>query len=862
MNGILHQIGRLFGRKQKETIPFKVLFADFKKSLELNNQILDLIADANDKLSGDYIFDEQYIRNCCRYLTDLVRELIVIINHLTGQESPGLFISFHRIEEELEAILKGEIISPVQDYVLPYPDIDRSLFEAVGGKNGHIAEIGNLLGLSTPSGFAVTTTAFDAFWEYNDLRDTVEKYTRKWRSGEITVSEAAEAIQETIIKAELPRDVVDAIRMAANLTMGKKADGRCFAVRSSALGEDDVASFAGQYLTRLNVSTRDLPEAYKEVVASLYSPNAMEYREGKDFRPNEIIMAVACQLMIPAAVSGVMYSYDPMRPETETLIINSAWGLGEPIVSGEVPTDHFVIDRKPPHEVREVNIVRKEQSMILLSCSGTDMEPVREDQRTMPSLQNKQLKKLAQAALQLERHFKKPQDVEFAVDASGKIIILQSRQLTLQQERPPRACDLNGLDGQYKIIMRGSGIAAMEGIAYGPAWVLTDDRDLKDFPMGAILVARYASPQIARVIHKAAGFITDIGSTTGHLATVAREFRVPALFNTENATGLLEHGTEITLDTECLTVYEGIVHELQYFSLHEEPIEEMYEYRLLRRALKKIEPLNLVDPTDKNFTPEACRTYHDLTRFVHEKAVETIINLNFYHAHHKDTQAGQLLWDYPLDLVLIDVGGGITGEHSSGIRPEQIASVPMQALIKGMSYPGMWDMTPAGVDFSSFMSSLTRTAETGHSRPEDIGRNLAVVSAEYTNINFRLGYHFTVIDAFVSDNIPDNHIYFRFSGGVTETTRRSRRTRLLYNILSHYDFFCELHGDIIVARLKRMDKNNMLDRLFLLGLLVGFTRQLDVKMINDDRITLYFEKIKSIMEGTHGQQQDQYSDSR
>jgi pyruvate,water dikinase len=202
--------------------------------------------------------------------------------------------------------------------------------------------------------------------------------------------------------------------------------------------------------------------------------------------------------------------------------------------------------------------------------------------------------------------------------------------------------------------------------------------------------------------------------------------------------------------------------------------------------------------------------------------------------------------------VLIDVGGGITGKHEKGILPEQIASVPMQALIKGMSYPGMWDMNPAGVDFSSFMSSLTRTAESGQSRPVDIGRNLAVISAEYTNINFRLGYHFTVIDAYVSEKIPDNHIYFRFSGGVTETTRRSRRTKLLYEILSYYDFFCERHGDIIVARLKRMDKQSMLDRLFLLGLLVGFTRQLDVKMVSDERIDFYFNKIKSIMEGrTH-----------
>ncbi|MBU3984905.1 MAG: Hsp70 family protein, partial [Proteobacteria bacterium] len=421
-------------------------------------------------------------------------------------------------------------------------------------------------------------------------------------------------------------------------------------------------------------------------------------------------------------------------------------------------------------------------------------------------------------------------------DQQDRIIILQSRQLSLQQEQMPRASDLTDISGKYPILMQGKGIAAMKGIASGPVWVLEHDSTLQDFPMGAILVARYASPQLARVIHKASGFITDIGSTTGHLATVAREFRVPALFNTENAITLLKHGQEITLDTESLTVYEGIVHELHYYSFHEEPIEEMYEYRLLRRLLKKIEPLNLFDPRDENFTPKGCQTYHDLTRFVHEKAVETIIDLNFYHTHQRDTQAGQLLWSYPLDLILIDVGGGIEGEHDKGIRPEQIRSIPMQTLLHGMSHPGIWDMSPMKVDFGSFMSSLTKTPPTGNSRPEDVGRNLAVISAEYTNINFRLGYHFTVIDAYLSDNILDNHIYFRFSGGVTDTVRRSRRTSLLNKILSHYDFLCEQHGDIIVARLKRMNKESMLKRLFLLGMLIGFTRQLDVKMVSDATI--------------------------
>ncbi len=849
MRNFLLQFAEIFVKKKHSNTPFKVLFADFKKSLDLNNQILDIIGDANDKLSGDYIFDEHYIHTTCGQLTDLLRELIVTINHLTSQKYTGLFNSFHRIEEDLALILRGKVLSQDIPLTLQYSDITRDLVDAVGGKNCHIAEIGSYLGLRIPRGFAITTSAFELYWKAGNLDKSVAQIREQWLDEQLTLSEASSRIQELILKTPVP-DILDkAILAAAAEVVGKDGRGKpCFAVRSSALGEDGVTSFAGQYQSCLSIPPDQITRAYKQVVASLYSQQAMEYRLKKDFRSEEVVMAVACQLMVPAKASGVMYTYDPLRPEGETILISSAWGLGEPIVAGAVATDHFVLERKPPHKAIEMQIVRKDESMVITGCGGLNNVAVRARQRTEPSLKAGQLHDLAKTGVLLERYFKAPQDVEFAIDQAEQIVLLQSRQLQLHYDRLPRACDLSGIDRSYPVLLRGKGVAAMEGIASGPVWILDAEKDLTDFPMGAVLVARHASPQLAKVIHKAAGFITDIGSTTGHLATVAREFRVPALLNTGDATTILRDGCEITMDIECLTIYEGQVPELQHYSLQEEAIEDMFEYRLLRRVLRKIEPLNLVDPESDNFTPENCKTYHDLTRFIHEKAVETIIDISFYHAHHRDTQVGKLLWEYPLDLVLIDVGGGIDGEHTKGILAEQISSVPMQELLRGMSWPGVWDMTPSRVDFNSFMSSLTRTEPIRNSSPEDVGRNLAVISSEYTNINFRLGYHFTVIDAYISENILDNHIYFRFSGGVTDTARRSRRIKLLGRILSHYDFLCEVHGDTVVARLKRMDRKSILKRLFLLGLLVAYTRQLDVKMINDTRIDQYFKEIQTIME--------------
>ncbi len=845
------------------TDSFRALFANFQELIDLNNRILHHVAEANDKLSGDYIFDSNYIETTCSKISAMVKDLIYLINKMTQQQYPGLYDAFERIEGDIQAMLEGKIIAPRPDFILPYPTINRDLMDAVGGKNANLAELGNILGLKIPLGFAISITAYQYVLDYNKLQPQIAAITESWHQGEIQVDEASQTIRRLILSAAIPakleQQMIFAARYIANLS-GESSPR--FAVRSSAYGEDSSSSFAGQYLSRLNVALDELVSSYREVVASAYTIQAMEYRQQKDFRENEVLMSVACQLMIPARASGIIYSIDPVHPEKETLVINSSWGLGEPVVSGQTATDTFVLERRAPHVERELNVVRKDLNMVAGSVQGTNLEPVPQDYRTRPSLTADQRHSLAEIAMQLEKYFKTPQDIEFAIDHRGEIVILQARPLRLKRKNAPRASELADLPQRYPVIFRDRGVAAMEGVAVGPVHLIRTDSDLDNFPDGAIGVARYASPMLARVIPRAVGFITDVGAATGHLATVAREFRIPALFNTDEATSLLHEGEEITLDTEERVVYRGTVRELELFALYEEHIEETYEYRLLRRILKKIEPLNLLDPNAETFKPQYCQSYHDITRFVHEKAVATLIDRNYYHCHDPDTVAGRLKWDFPLDLILIDIGGGVSETENHCVLPEQIISAPMQALLTGMSFPGAWDMTPAPVDMGSFMSSLTRTFSAELSNPQEVGQNLAVVSAEYVNLSLRLGYHFTIIDAYVTENIKNNHAYFRFSGGVTDSVRRKRRTRLLDKVLTHYDFVTQHQGDMLVARLKRLDEKGMIKRLYLLGLLVGFTRQLDVRMVDDQKIDFYYRKILSIMEENDGQQQDQYTDFR
>ncbi len=846
-------VNKILGREQEQRVSFQEIFTLFQEILSLNNRTLDLIAEANDKLSGDYIFDRHYIETFQEETASLVHQLIYKLNLISPGKYQELNESFHRIESDIRQILAGRLLCPTDRYVLDYKEIaEKHLGEAAGGKNTHLAEIMEFLGITIPPSFAITTAAYFHFLQENGLPEKIEKIIDRWHHGETGIGEASKEIRSLILAARLPADIRKEIDMYLDAIRQAHPEKKpYFAVRSSAVGEDSEFSYAGQYASRLNVSRYRVIEAYREVVASVYSERAMEYRQSKGVLESEIAMAVACQQVVKARVSGVLYTYHPVHPEKETMEISSAWGLGAPIVSGRVLTDHFTVARRAPHEILELKVVRKQTALMPAGGEEKTEVPVPEEQQTIPSLTDEQLRRLAEIGLRIEKFYKKPQDIEFAIDENDEIVILQARQLAMRGKTLPVARELAEILEKYPVISRGRGTVAQMGIASGTVFVLENDEDLDKVPQGAILVARYASPRLARVIRKVSGIITDVGAVTGHLATVAREFRVPTIMNLEHATEIFETGEEVTIDAQENIVYEGLVRELYHFSLAEEDIEETYEYRLLRRVLKKIEPLYLLDPKDPNFTPQGCRTLHDIIRFVHEKVVEEIIDYNYHHPHNMDAVSGKLDWKFPLDMVIIDMGGGLVpGAVGTGrkIVPEQITSPPMRALLDGIAHPGAWNNEPMSVDFGSFMSSLTRTMSAETMSPRELGQNLAVISDCYINVSLRLGYHFTVIDAYVVDNVKDNYAYFRFSGGVTDISRRSRRAAFIGEALARHDFHVELHEDLVEGRIKKMDRQGMLDRLNLLGILIGFTRQLDVKMVTDEQIAYYIEKLQELLE--------------
>ncbi len=844
-----------FGRKKPE-YSFVVLFNTFRAILTQNNRILELIADMGDKLSGEYVFDKQYIISACEEISDQVYKLIYNLNVIGDHKYLELYEAFERIHRQIQEELAGRPTIPESSYTILLGSITRDLSDEVGNKAANLGEIKNVLNLQTPDGFAITTKAFKDFMEQNNITEIVEHILTHWDGlDEEFFFDAAREIQKKILVGRFPRRMVAEIdKVIEVVSEENQAEYPFFAVRSSAWLEDSEHSFAGLHKSVLNVGKSGVLDAYKEVLASLYSCDAWIYRYNKGFHEHEAVLGVLCQLMVDPLCSGVLYTLHPTEPDKEVMLVSASWGLGPTVVEGVARVDEYQLDRSPPHQITSLKIVKKEKQLALLDEGGTSWITVPEEKQNEPCLNSEQLKQLADIGMLIERYFKRPQDIEWAIDKNGEIHILQARPLTIQKLELRPDCDLSHLLETVPVIMSNRGTVVQRGIAAGSVFVVNEDTDLERVPHGVILVTKYTSTRLARVIRKVRGIITDYGSPTGHMATVAREFRVPTIVDTGIATEVLKDGMEITLDATQNIIFKGKIKELCFYELTEEAVfEESYEYRLLKRILKKLSPLNLIDPHDRNFTPEGCMTYHDIARFVHEKAVEEIIRISEVYPHQLGSRPKRLDIPIPLGIMLIDIGDGTSVDAKERVvGVEHITSTPLKALLEGLLLPGMWNTEPVVVDFKSLMSSITRTFSPSTASPDQIGRNLVVASKDYMNMNLRLGYHFNIVDSYIVENPNDNYAYFRFLGGVTDSIKRSRRAVCIAEILDHFDFKTETRGDLVVGRIKKLSSERMCERMKILGALIGYTRQLDTQMHSDDMVDYFanqfierFEKLEN-----------------
>jgi pyruvate,water dikinase len=719
----------------------------------------------------------------------------------------------------------------------------------VGGKAGHLAELRHDSQLLVPDGFVITTRGLQVLMEQAGLRERYREFRHRLSAG---VDSAGEAGLE-LIRRELAAGLAEAPAPAALLTAidgslreMRQTDDTPFtlAVRSSGPEEDQEYSFAGQFRTVLDVApeANAVFAAYRLVAASLFGQAAVQYHRRMFPGEGELVIAACCQRMVRAAVSGVAYTLDPGHPLDEAMVVVGAWGLGAAVVGGQIATDTFRLGKSRHLTVLEQQIAEKVSALRLQPDGGHRLVELAPELRRRPCLNDEQLGKLAEKLLRLEDRLRRPLDVEWCFGEDGLLYILQARPLMLPVSRAERR-DLTARLSGYQLFAAGQGRVAQQGIGCGPVFRIDSLRDLDNFPDNGILVSQRDSAQFIRVMPRAAAILTETGSPVSHMATLCRELQVPCLVGLGEILKQLRNGEVLTVDADDLRIFRGRVVELLAFrATSGMQLALSQEFRLLRRVLNKVSLLNLVDPLLDTFSVGGCRTYHDVLRFVHETAVQELVELGRDEGRLlREHLARHLDLPVPVGVIVIDIGGGLApSAPPDRVDFRHIVSEPFRAILQGMLFPEVWHRAtmPVGIrDLMSSMLSVPADALEG----SYTGHNIAIIGANYVNLCFRLGYHFNIIDAYLSEVERDNHIYFRFLGGASDLTKRSRRARMIEMILVEFGFRIKTRGDLVIARHTSLARDDMARILDILGRLVGFTRQLDVRLDSDAKVDYYAE---------------------
>jgi pyruvate,water dikinase len=370
------------------------------------------------------------------------------------------------------------------------------------------------------------------------------------------------------------------------------------------------------------------------------------------------------------------------------------------------------------------------------------------------------------------------------------------------------------------------------------------------FPQDAVLVVEIPYPEWAVLMNRAAAVVSESGQMATHLAAVAREFGVPALFDLPGVMSRLENGQIVTVDATACRIYEGRIETLVKAAPRRPKLMEGSPiHNLLKEALVHIAPLHLTAPDSPDFKPASCRTLHDITRFCHEKALAEMFKLGRRHGA-RDKSAKQLyVVGMPCQWWVINLEDGFregTDLSSPFVRIEDIVSEPMLAIWQGINavpWQGPPPVSLRGLGAIIAQSAMNPQLDPAV-RSNMAARNYFLLSRNYCNLSVRLGYHFALAEASFSDLLSESYVNFQFNGGAADEQRRQRRVRLLGEMLRELDFRVDIKGDALTARIEKRPVPYLKERLVVLGYLLIHTRQIDMKMDEEDFIGPYMDKIR------------------
>jgi len=802
-------MGKLFSKpgqdrtKRPASVAMRSLFHNFRLILEHNTDALELMAQLERALGGEYIFDRAFLEKTVRDLGLLVQRVVYRLNNLTGDRYVELFDRYQAVRTLLDDILAGGPDLASLPPVLSFTDLGWETEQAVGAGVASLAELKHRFGLPMQDGFALTAAGVRLLLAHKtcppELQESLQREAAALRRRCGRACPLAVAVHR-LGAADLPGEP---------LALARHLDDLPLVIRL-ALTRHISSAPAAPADAGLSVSVREAPEpALRGVVRTL--DHTWSKRDALSVSVSQPGTAKAG----PSGEGGAGGGSAPGKGLERHLVRRSYpfRAMRSEILAKPGNFDHP--DGGPPLSLLKNGLLR-----------GTAL------------LATKTLADLAEACMAVERVLGAPQELGWILTPRGRLLLTSTRPLARKDEAPEELDEI--LAGA--VVLACGGSVAQAGVGAGRVVHVRAGDDPEDFPLGAVAVAHVAAPRLSPVLRRASALVTEVGTTVGHLATIAREYRVPALFGLPDALTLLPMGADVTVDAsadaQSGTVYQGVLEpllRLRSFGPELDPGDQ--EYALLRRILRLIRPLNLLDPEAADFTPAGCRTFHDLIHFAHEKAVEELAEIHARQPGLDGADARRLTLGVPMDIRVLDIGDGL-GEgvaESAGheITVDQLACAPLVAFLHGLCSKNAWRTDAAGLSAGDVLGGLRKTYQLMNDPTGAAGQNLAIVARGYMNLSLRLGYHFSVVDAHLGDNPNQNAIYFRFVGGLADERRRERRAKLIRIILEGLGFQVVVNQDLVVGKFKVADRPDMEAVLSRLGELTAFTRQLDTDLSSD-----------------------------
>ncbi|NUM25651.1 MAG: phosphoenolpyruvate synthase [Candidatus Buchananbacteria bacterium] len=458
-------------------------------------------------------------------------------------------------------------------FILWFDELTIKDVPKVGGKNASLGEMYQKLvpqGINVPNGFAVTAQAYFYLLKKTGIRYQIQKVLSDLDTHDMkNLTERGQKVRDLILRAEFPKDLEQQIVTAYHSLEQHYGKGVDVAVRSSATAEDlPDASFAGQQETFLNIrGPQGVIDATRHCMASLFTNRAISYRTDKGFDHFKVGLSVGVQHMVRAdkASSGVMFTIDTESGFRNAILINGSWGLGENIVQGKVTPDEFYVFKETLEQGFKPIILRKlggKKIKMIYAAKGNkvvkNISTTKAEQQKFV-LNDKEILKLAEWGLMIEKHYNRPMDIEWGKDGkTKKLYILQARPETVHAAKNSQVLEEYQLKKRGKVIVSGSPVGSK--IASGRANIIKDAKQINQFKAGEILVTDMTDPDWEPIMKIAAGIITNKGGRTCHAAIVSRELGIPCIVGTDDGTKKIKSGQEVTIscgEGEIGYVYDG-----------------------------------------------------------------------------------------------------------------------------------------------------------------------------------------------------------------------------------------------------------------------------------------------------------------